>query len=346
MYPVGVRFGRVHTFWGSILDRAELLRRKAKIEALLPLVRIEHTNTLYRHLQRINQELRLPPDSDSAPTDVRASEAGVNGVGALRFQVQSPAGVGRLVRVPLYLSQINSNPSSTVITDGGINAQSVISPVVSVVSDWNNGQVVRTTGLLMRTRVVKFAVLRVVGFKTVARFRLQYGYSTDVYPFPAPPAPLTPFFQHEAQVPSLLVKGLTVGGGTNLFPNDDYVDATVYSEAIPEFAGLRDYPVLEDPNTCAVNVASLALSYATPSALIPGGPIVAPFGAAAAGSPYAFAGAVPTVGLVRPVVQFSMSLVCEVLEDKIVPGNHIPGPYARRDAMARRSNVLGSEQVR
>jgi hypothetical protein len=324
------------------LDHAELIRRKAKIEALLPLVRPEHVDKLYRRLMRVNAELRLPPESDMPPNDPAASSAGTNGVGGLHFQANAPAGVGRLVRVPLFLSALPTDLTrSSVVTDAGVNQVAAINPVVSVVSDWFAGQPVRTTGMQMRTRVVKFAVLRVVGIKISARFRLQYGFTTT---FMAPP--LVPFFDRECQQPSLLVKNLVVGGGTNLFPQDDYVDATVYSESVPEFAGLRDYPVLEDPNTCSINVATVALSYGIPASLIPGGAFVAPFGAPAGGSPYVYVGPNPFVGLVRPVTQFSMSLVCEILEDEIVKGVHIPGPYARRDALARLPSPLGMETVR
>lgn len=323
------------------MDRAELFQRKAKIEALLPLVRSEHTDRLYQALERVNAFLRLPPEADKAPDDPIASESGVNGVGALRFEAEAPPGPGRLVRLPFYLAASQVNPRSFVVTDLGVGAISGVSPVVTVVSDWNAGQVIRTTGLQMRTRVSKFVDLRIVGFRTVARFRLQYGFTSI---FIAPP--LLPFLDREAPAPSLLCKNLQIGGGTNLFPQDAYVDATIYAESVPEYVGLRDYPVLTDDNTATVSVATTSLSYAIPEALLGGPPDPAPFGAPAAGSPYVFSPfPVPAIELVRPVIQFSMSLVCEVLEDADF-GRRTPGPYARRDALARHPNARGTEIVR
>jgi hypothetical protein len=328
------------------LGNAELIRRKAKLEALLPLVRPEHVDNVRWEIERIKMQLGIPDDRKAPPVDLRKAEAGVDGVGSLRFQATAPPGVGRLVRLPLFPSIVPQSPRYSVVTDAGVGQPASINPVFTVVSDWSTGTPIRMTGLQLRTRVVKFATLRVVGFKASVKFRLQWGYTTDVFPFAPPPAPLTPFYDRVTQQPFVLVKNLTLGGGVNLFPQDEYADAAIYSESVPEFAGLRDYPVLQDPNTCSVNVATTSLSYGIPESLIPGGPLVAPFGAPAAGSPYIFTGVVPTVALVRPVVQVSMNLVCEVLDDALVPGVHVPGPYARPGATSRRPNQLGMEYVR
>jgi hypothetical protein len=42
----------------------------------------------------------------------------------------------------------------------------------------------------------------------------------------------------------------------------------------------------------------------------------------------------------RPAITFSLSAVCEILDDKDF-GAHVPGPYARRDAIGRRPGGRG-----
>jgi hypothetical protein len=84
---------------------------------------------------------------------------------------------------------------------------------------------------------------------------------------------------------------------------EGYVDANIFDERIPDFAGLRAYPKLDSPNQAYIEAAVQGGSLAT--------------------------------------ITFSISLICEDLRDTQY-GSSIPGPYVRRDAMARRTNEGGN----
>lgn len=283
--------------------RRRLWTQKERIEALLPLVEPERASRMRQRLKRIHYELGIPqPDKPYAEDYYRAdaAAAGVDGVGGLRFDVNAPPGVGRLVRVPLYLEQLPPPPAVTpVVTDGGLLAPAVENSLVIV------GPVgARATGpMVLRSRPIEWADLRIVGFQASQRV---FGGSVGAAPPPPPPAPGA---QTAWPRPMLVVKNLSVGGGASLFPQIDYVDATIYSPRVPELAGLRDYSLLESPNTASVSAAVLAT--------VPPGP---PSGA--------------------PAMTFSCNLVCEILDDTGF-GAHIPGPYARRGALERNPNTDG-----
>ena len=103
----------------------------------------------------------------------------------------------------------------------------------------------------------------------------------------------------QAPGPILLVQDLKIGGGANLFTHEDFADADIYSADQPEFCGLRDYPILKSPNVAQVNAQ-----------------VVGP------------------VGVSVSRINFSASLVCEILVDDNY-GAHIPGAYARAGALVR-----------
>jgi hypothetical protein len=114
----------------------------------------------------------------------------------------------------------------------------------------------------------------------------------------------SPFYTGLA--PKLLLKNLQVGGGANLFIQEQFIDGTVYDERLPELAGLRAYPRLDSPNQAYV------------SAAVQGGCLTS--------------------------LTFSVTLICEVREDADL-GAGIPGPYLRRDATLRRTNADGDAFV-
>lgn len=219
----------------------------------------------------------------------------IDGVGGLQFQAQAPPGVGRLIRLPFYLTgspTFGTSPkvtNATIGTDGGTNVPAVANPVVLISSFGTS-----IGGLVMATPVLEWALLRIVGFQASAK---------------SSPAEFGVFPRNGWGVrPFLVASQLQVGGGANLFPQEGYVDAAIYTPFVPEFAGLRSYPLIRSPNNATVRLGFLGQ---------PGLPIIGP----------------PPP---RRTWQstFSANLVCEILEDKDF-GSHIPGPYARINATAR-----------
>jgi hypothetical protein len=347
-----------------VLDREELFRRKVRIERVLPFLLHDRDRQerLIAYLASINELLatggrgyegKESPDPERfrpggrAPVDARGeakpartpaewgrewdatpAEAGVDGRGTLKFEVQSPPGIGRLVRLPFYLSEVGTGTgASVVVSDGGINLPAVSGPTVIVELDWGGGDPLllttdhggaqKRTGLVFQTRPMEWADVRIVSFVTAQRTRLPL-----LALVPAAPPPIPGRFGPE---PALLVKNLSVGGAANLFLQSGYSDAAVYSASVPEFSGLRDTPILKSPNTASVAAAVSMVTYGSP---VPPAPV---------GSPGLYA-----LGLffTRAAISFSLSAVCEILDDKDF-GAHVPGPYARRDAIGRRPGVRG-----
>jgi len=276
-------------------ERLELVRRKQRIESLLPLVLFraspQRVQKIRRALSRIDEMLEAP--SEVNPEQMLrdpASAAGVTGVGALEFQVQAPPGVGRLLKLPMYPVQVPAPiAGGPVVTAAGLDLPCTWNPVVHCVLGVLLGpvnQFVVRRGFVFQTPQIEWATTRVVGFQMSA---MQ--------------GALTNAVGDSRTLPLLLVKNLTVGGGANLFPQEDYQDGTVYLADVPEYAGLRAYPVIEMPNQVSVQVA--------------------------------------VNGQVGGFVTFSCAAIVEVLDDETF-GRHIPGPYARRDALARRAPRNGT----
>ena len=107
--------------------------------------------------------------------------------------------------------------------------------------------------------------------------------------------------------PTLLVSDLKIGGGTNLFTHEEFADASLYSQDVDDFAGLRDYPILEAPNVASVSVAAVS----------------------------------PTATGDR--ITFSLSLVCDIVADENY-GMHLVGPYARGASMVRYQGLLKKDE--
>jgi hypothetical protein len=147
-------------------------------------------------------------------------------------------------------------------------------------------------GFQFQTPQLEWATVRVVGF--------QVSTMEGSRRIP-PPGPVILF--DSFCPPQILVKNLLVGSGANLFPQEDYQDSAVYSTSVPEYAGLRAYPVVQMPNQVTVDVA--------------------------------------LAGQTLGFTTFSCATIVEVLDDEGF-GRHIPGPYARRDALARRAPRNGT----
>lgn len=216
--------------------------------------------------------------------------SGVTGWGSLRFTVPSAPGVGRLVRLPFYPS-VTPVPSgaageSTIVTFNGSGLPSTTHPVFFTT------QIVTFAGgtpYTLRTPNVAWAKLRVVGFEVLARGVAQL-VGTDAAAATA-----------DGQVgPATLVQDLHVDGGPNIFTHSNWADARLYDADFPEFAGLRDYPLVISPTRANVTINQ--------------------------------------VGVIDDITSYRVTLSCNLLCDVLVDdnyGTHIPGPYARTGALVR-----------
>lgn len=222
----------------------------------------------------------------------RIARAMAQGVGGLQFLAQAPPGVGRLVRIPFYLEtgvvgfcaltgstglQIGPVAPPPLAVTGAI--ASTTHPVVVVGGPGTSGS---TNVATLRTPQISWATLRIVGFEAIV-----YG-ATNENNFPL----------------ELAVRNLKIGGGINLFVHDDYGSASMYRSGQDTFAGLRDYPLLDAPNTCEVQAQALGT------------------------------GPAPAADPRSNRISFGLNLVCEVLLDDQT-GAHVSGAYARPGAMVR-----------
>lgn len=266
-----------------------LIRRRNKLLALMPVVSEGRQKRLRRRVLRINKLLTKAGYGKAARRNSdEMAASGLEGVGGLHFTVNSPPGLGRLVRLPFYPSA--SPVPATIITSAGAATVSATNPIIytSQLNTFAGG-----TAYTMNTPQISWAMLRIVGFETTQLRQANLvgnntgGAATD-----------------DGEVgPAIIVQDLQIGGGANLFTHEDYGDATIYDANQPEFAGLRDYPVLKSPNTASVNMNQV--------------------------------GVIDANGRYR--VTFSASLLCEVLIDDQY-GAHIPGAYARRGALVRQGS--------
>ncbi len=253
-----------------------------RLKTLLPLVDKTRRQWLLGRIREMESERRggeIPRSWLEGPV----AASGLAGTGGLSFQAGSPGGAGRLVSVPFFLQA--GDPY--VITDAGLGNAPISHPEVLLSIGTNNEE--RSIGPLeFKTRNVAWARLRVVGFQVAKKYGLS---QTDaIY-----------------TAPWVLAKDLRVDGGVSLMASDAYTDTTPFSNLIPQYGGLRDYPILEKDNRASVRISIMV------------GQII------------------PAVLLVSDEIKASLAmwLLCEVLEDDIV-GDFLPGPYARGDALRRR----------
>lgn len=216
----------------------QLLERKRRIEALLPLVRDQRRKRMLRALVKLDAELesRSQTEPEALVRDP-FSRAGVRGVGALWFQSQSPPGRGRLVRLPFYPTTVPGAAVAAVVTAAGPNLPSTTNPVVLALLPV--AEVIG--GFVFTAPRISWADLRLESL-TVRTQTASAANGVGGVP-------------SGETLPIVLVKNLTVGGGANLLPQAGYQDATVYSSRIPEFCGLRDNPIVESPNTISIQAA-------------------------------------------------------------------------------------------
>lgn len=317
-------------------DRRILQGRIRRLELLLRLSTGDRARDIRQALDQLYEQVgkaEVHPDPKKLLANAPASAAGVNGVGGLTFTVNSPPGLGRLVAIPLYLYDLDNQPTfpdnpdpkdpktgwATVTTGAGVLTPDEANPTVIVnIPPFQTDGVTsnrKVTGLRFRTPILEWATVRIVGFQVSTKAAPLPDFVQDLPGAPAGPAlPGVPnggaFANFDTdtlpepyttnQRPLLLVRNLNVGGSANLFPQGEHVDATVYSTLLPEYAGLRDNPILESPNRAYLSASVVGVPYTS--------------------------------------LTFSMQIIVDILDDTEF-GAHRPGPYARRGAQGRVPSV-------
>jgi len=208
---------------------ARLLKRKAKLEALLQVVGPARAQRIQQRLYKINSLLaKMGVSEQMQASGAALAASGIEGIGGLQFQAESVPGVGRLLRLPFY----PSNPINTtqVTTSAGLGNPSATNPVMifsSLAGTCGSGII------NLSTPQISWAVLRLVGFETQGKNQK---------------AIQNPGSQIEVQQ-------LKIGGGANLFTHEQFAPAHIYDANQPEFCGLRDYPIIRSPNFATVQAA-------------------------------------------------------------------------------------------
>ena len=303
-------------------DRRIVQGRIRRLELLLRLSSGDRARDLREALTQLYAKVgKAPvrPDPAALMKDVAASAAGVNGVGGLKFEVNAPPGIGRLVAIPLYLYELDNQPAFPA---GGTPWTPVSTGAGALVPDESNPTVIvnippfasdgitanrKVSGLYFRSPILEWATVRIIGFQVSTRAS-PLPDSADLIPSISPipnggvfnPAAAAPLFYTSNQRPTLLVRNLNVGGSANLFPQGEYVDATVYSTLLPEYAGLRDNPILASPNRAYLSAAVVGVPYTS--------------------------------------MTFTIQIIVDILDDTEF-GRHQPGPYSRRGAQGRTPSI-------
>ena len=254
-----------------------LVEKKAQLEAALPVVDDNRAMQIEARLDKIEAQLAREVARAQAIGNVAALRAamGVDGTGGLEFQAQSPAGVGRLIRLPFYPTTASAGAQGYTTLGGAGLASAfspIISPTVNATGNAANTLVGSKAQIVLTTPQISWATLRIVGFEV-----------DDSTILKANPAESATVGAGSAFMPKLTVSDLQIGGGANLFTHEDFGDGNIYSSTSSEFCGLRDYPLLKSPNTASVTVALVG---------------VVEFG-----------------NVIKNPYSFSCSLICEVLQD-------------------------------
>lgn len=309
-------------------DRRIVQGRIRRLELLLRLSSGDRARDIRYELDKLYLQVgkvEIRPSPESMLKNAPASAAGVNGVGGLRFEANAPPGIGRLVAIPMYLYELDNQPTfpsgvdlknpqtgwTTVTTGAGALQTDEANPtvIVNIPPFATDGITAnrKVTGLYFRSPILEWATVRIVGFQVSTKACPLPEFIQDLptgIPIPNGggflPGSLIPQLYTSNQRPTLLVRNLNVGGSANLFPQGEYVDATVYSSLIPEYPGLRDNPILESPNRAYLSAAVVGVPYTS--------------------------------------MTFTLQLIVDILDDTEF-GRHQPGPYARRGAQGRTPSI-------
>lgn len=189
-------------------ERKKLLAEKKRIESFIRVVSTERAERMRRRLQAINTRLNTDPRTELQHVNLDSPlEAQIDGRGTLDFQAQSPPGVGRLVRLPFYLTGFPALTADgplalkpRIVTDGGAFQLPVANPtVIAQVHGRSLGN------FSFATPILEWAKLRIVGFQAQSTVRPSFI-----------PTGGDPIFQ--TTTPSLLVRSLQVGGSSAPMP--------------------------------------------------------------------------------------------------------------------------------
>jgi len=309
-----------------------LVEKKQQLEAALPMVDDNKAMLIEARLDKIEIQLEREIARAQAVGNAAAIEAamGLNGMGGLSFQAEAPAGVGRLVRLPFYPDQ----GATGYITGSGTAALTTTIPTIGATIPSNYGT--SLASFVMKTPAISWALLRIVGFEIEIHNAQTTAPSKDLNLVLTNPAAqgavaytlttgLNVNAANAVSLPKVVVKNLKVGGGATLFTHEEFADGGIYDSALPEFCGLRDYPLLKSPNVAEVEICALGCG-----------------GSLGEGSITAGGGtAVTGISNGAQSIIFSANLICEVLKDDQY-GAHTPGPYARSQAMVRRGGSFVS----
>jgi hypothetical protein len=174
------------------------------------------------------------------------NKALVDGVGGMQFTAMAPPGVGRLIRIPFYLSTgvvgfasaaLNTTPALvTAAIAAGTTSTTVPTTYLDFAALAATGGA--TGAATLQTPQISWATLRIVGFECIRQD-----------PILAP-----------ASVGTLNFSNLQIGGGANLFVHEDYAPSGIYLAGQDSFAGLRDYPILKSPNQSTVQAQGIGLA--------------------------------------------------------------------------------------
>jgi len=262
------------------------------------------------------------------------------------YRTPSPAGKGKLVRIPMYLESIGTGGegagyyNTSIITDSGAGKvatsnSSVIldieDTVNAVLDQYNSGSSTDDTfghfcvkALTFSTRQTPWSKMRVLGIETV----MSHTPANPVLPNPADVGTDEAIGIGFACTPRVLLKNFRVSGSANLLLQDGYIDGTFFDVDRFDLGGLRAYPILESPKTLKVQVAVSGEHY------------------------HGSAGALGTAlqlsnGTTVPQstnVSFSVNAIVDIIED-VDFGLNEEGPYARGINLSRTEPANGQSFI-
>ena len=159
-----------------------------------------------------------------------------NGMGGLKFVAQSPAGPGRLIRLPFYIeTAVDGFEAIAPGASGAPAAAGTASLTSPIIAAWASSAIGTGNTALLKTPQISWATLRIVGFEvSINEGEITGGGNAKT---------------------ELVFSDLQIGGGANLFVHEDFAPSHLYLAGQDSFAGLRDYPLLKSPNVAQVNVA-------------------------------------------------------------------------------------------
>ena len=142
--------------------------------------------------------------------------AAVEGAGELAFQVQSPAGIGRLTRIPFGVADAVTFGTLSVLNDQPVVIPAGTAPGVQ----------------LLRTPQLPWSIVRLVAFEVQLTIDAPGAGAPDV----------------------ISVQNLQAGNAASLFASTLTQPVMFYLQGLELRGGLRDYPIIRAPNFIEITV--------------------------------------------------------------------------------------------